>query len=147
VALLFLVKDVIPTEPIWTAFIAAAAELRLRTVPPPTPHAPPDWLPEVPLLAKELAAVCWKHSKQAFFAGGSGRPPFLGAQAASAVLWKYGASLRQELNTLIALALQAKAAPELLKLEPVSNLSAEQHACRSCTGGRDQHDRMAPEKL
>lgn len=79
VALLFLAKDVIPTEPIWTAFIAAAAELRLRTVPPLSPHTPSDLLPQVPLIAKELAAVCWKHSKQAFFAGGSGRSPFLGA--------------------------------------------------------------------
>lgn len=45
VALMFLVRDQIPTEPIWTAFIAAAAELSLRHPVPPTAPADPEFLP------------------------------------------------------------------------------------------------------
>lgn len=42
VALLFLVRNQIPTEPIWSAFIAAAAELSLKhPVPAPAPTDPP----------------------------------------------------------------------------------------------------------
>jgi hypothetical protein len=53
VALLFLVKVRIPTEPIWTAFIASAAELSLvDRVPPPAPR-PPTLLPSTRQISGE----------------------------------------------------------------------------------------------
>ena len=59
VALLFLTKDDIPTEPIWTAFITAAAELTLRVrVPPPAPP-PVQLLPAIPEHTDEVEATCW----------------------------------------------------------------------------------------
>lgn len=45
VALLFLVRHHIPTEPIWTAFMASAAELTLKQHVAPTAPAPPPLLP------------------------------------------------------------------------------------------------------
>jgi hypothetical protein len=59
VALLFLVKDAIPTEPIWTAFISAAAELTLRRSVKPSRPAPPELLPELPLHTEGMARKCW----------------------------------------------------------------------------------------
>ena len=44
-ALLFLVRNKIPTEPIWAAFIAAAAELTLKLTVPPTAPADPHLFP------------------------------------------------------------------------------------------------------
>ena len=56
---MFLVRDRIPTEPIWTAFIAAAAELKLLMhVPPPAPH-PTRLLHAISEHTADLNATCW----------------------------------------------------------------------------------------
>lgn len=47
VAFLFLVVDAIATEPVWAAFIASAAELKLREAVPPTQPSPPPLLPHL----------------------------------------------------------------------------------------------------
>lgn len=61
VALLFLSHAEIHTEPIWAAFIAAAAELELRArVPPPRPAAP-RLFPPLQLSMKEMNGKCWRH--------------------------------------------------------------------------------------
>lgn len=44
---MFLIKSVIPTESIWTAFIASAAEMKLRRPVPHTRPGPPDVLPDI----------------------------------------------------------------------------------------------------
>ena len=61
VALLFLVKDQIHTEPLWTAFIASAAELTLRKNVPPTRPNPPDLFPKISPIKEEMKTTCWKH--------------------------------------------------------------------------------------
>jgi hypothetical protein len=61
VALLFLVRDDIPTEPIWAAFIAAAAELTLRVQVPPTRPAAPHLFPAIQRNETERKATCWAH--------------------------------------------------------------------------------------
>ena len=61
VALMFLVKDQIPTEPLWTAFIASAAELTLRKAVPPTRPLPPDLFPKIPPIREEMKTTCWRH--------------------------------------------------------------------------------------
>jgi hypothetical protein len=61
VALLFLVKSEIPAEPIWAAFIAAAAELTLRAPVPPTRPAAPRLFPAIKQDARERNATCWAH--------------------------------------------------------------------------------------
>lgn len=45
VALLFLARDAIPTEPVWTAFMAAAAGASLKHSVPARPHVPVPALP------------------------------------------------------------------------------------------------------
>lgn len=50
VALTFLVQYEVPSEPVWAAFIAAAAELTLRAAVPPTQPSPPGLLPKIPAL-------------------------------------------------------------------------------------------------
>lgn len=58
---MFLSLAEIHTEPIWAAFIAAAAELELRAgVPPPRPAAP-HLFPPIQLDAKEIDSKCWRH--------------------------------------------------------------------------------------
>lgn len=47
VALLFLARDAIPTEPLWAAFIASAAELSPLVRAPPTRPRPPAPLPPI----------------------------------------------------------------------------------------------------
>ena len=61
VALLFLVQDRIPTEPIWAAFIASAAELQLKTRVPPTRPKQPDYFAEVEVPPEERELKCWRH--------------------------------------------------------------------------------------
>jgi hypothetical protein len=58
---MFLVKDQIQTEPIWTAFIASAAELALRKSVPPTRPQPPDLFPRIPPIKDEMKTTCWRH--------------------------------------------------------------------------------------
>ena len=65
VALLFLSKGPIQTEPIWTAFIASAAELELRKAVPPARPAQPELFPEVPRSQEEVDAKCWGHGGMA----------------------------------------------------------------------------------
>ena len=60
-ALLFLVKDQIHTEPLWAAFIASAAELTLRKNVPPTRPNPPDLFPKISPIKEEMKTTCWKH--------------------------------------------------------------------------------------
>lgn len=62
---MFLVKGKIPTEPIWTAFIAAAAELKLRQAVPPTRPGPPDLFPTIPPHQEERTTKCWAHGGMA----------------------------------------------------------------------------------
>lgn len=66
IALLFLAHDGIPTEPIWAAFLTAAAEVRLRrAVLPPRPAAPRVIdLPPPP--QEDVDATCWAHGGQAY---------------------------------------------------------------------------------
>eukprot|EP00892_Ulva_mutabilis_P001781 jgi/Ulvmu1/11603/UM008_0004.1 len=60
VALLFLVKEAIHTEPIWAAFFAAAAELRPRlNVPATQPSAPAVFSPITPN-ESYVNADCWQ---------------------------------------------------------------------------------------
>eukprot|EP00892_Ulva_mutabilis_P004537 jgi/Ulvmu1/2455/UM136_0007.1 len=61
VAIMFLVKSVIPTESIWTAFIASAAELKLRRPVPHTRPHPPTLLPEVTHSEADMSEQCWRH--------------------------------------------------------------------------------------
>jgi hypothetical protein len=61
VALLFLVDADIATEPVWAAFIAAAAELALRRGVSPTRPAPPRLFPDIPQHTSELNTQCWAH--------------------------------------------------------------------------------------
>ena len=63
VALLFLVLDQIPTEPVWTAFIASAAELSLRARVPPTQPSLPRLLPPLEANVSNLNASCWSHGQ------------------------------------------------------------------------------------
>jgi hypothetical protein len=59
VALLFLVKDDIPTEPVWTAFFASAAELTLKLEVPSTRPSPPEVFP--PVTSKPIDnSTCWR---------------------------------------------------------------------------------------
>lgn len=61
VALMFLVVDKIPVEPIWTAFIAAAGELTLRSRVPPTQPSPPSLITPIEPDQANLDADCWQH--------------------------------------------------------------------------------------
>ena len=58
---MFLVKNQIPTEPIWAAFMASAAELTLRKGIPPTAPKPVELLPEDEPTGEELGTKCWAH--------------------------------------------------------------------------------------
>lgn len=58
---MFLVKDKIPTEPIWAAFMASAAELTLRKGIPPTAPKSIELLPADEPTNEELATKCWGH--------------------------------------------------------------------------------------
>lgn len=58
---MFMTPSNIPTEPIWTAFIASAAELTLRKRIPPTQPTPKKLLPKIMPDKKELESTCWKH--------------------------------------------------------------------------------------
>jgi hypothetical protein len=78
VALLFLVKGPIPTEPVWTAFIASAAELQLRKEVPPTRPAFPKLFPALPRLDEEVNAKCWRHGGVAVPLGVPPRPQYTG---------------------------------------------------------------------
>jgi hypothetical protein len=78
VALMFLVKGPIPTEPIWTAFIASAAELELRKRVPPTRPAFPELFPEVDRVESEVNANCWSHGGIAVPLGVPPRPQYTG---------------------------------------------------------------------
>lgn len=82
VALLFLAKGPIQTEPIWTAFIASAAELELRKAVPPARPAQPDMFPEVPRSQEEVDAKCWAHGGMAVPLVVPPRPQYAGAQPA-----------------------------------------------------------------
>jgi hypothetical protein len=62
VAFMFLVNDKIHTEPIWSAFFAAAAELALRRHVPPTRPGPPELFERIPTHTAELRANCWPHA-------------------------------------------------------------------------------------
>lgn len=61
VALMFLVVDKIPVEPIWTAFIAAAGELTLQRRVPPTQPSPPGLITPIEPDEANLDADCWQH--------------------------------------------------------------------------------------
>jgi hypothetical protein len=78
VALLFLVKNSIPTEPIWTAFIASAAELTLRRGIAPTNPRPGTLLPEDVPTEEELNTKCWEHGGILANFGVPPREPFRG---------------------------------------------------------------------
>ena len=58
---MFLVGETIPTEPIWAAFMASAAELELQKRIPPTRPGPPNLFPEIPRHEAELETTCWRH--------------------------------------------------------------------------------------
>lgn len=77
---MFLVKSVIPTEPIWTAFIASAAELKLRQPVPHTRPRPPALLPEIS--HPEAHETCWKHGGPMTNFGVPPRKEFQGAACA-----------------------------------------------------------------
>lgn len=74
---MFLVKSVIPTEPIWTAFIASAAELKLRRAVPHTRPAPPSLLPDI--VHPESDEDCWKYGGPMTKYGVPPRKEFQGA--------------------------------------------------------------------
>lgn len=79
VALLFLAQDKIPTEPIWTAFIAAAAEVRRKQRVPPTQPVPAKLLPPIQEDQEELASQCWRHGGPFnTFSSNPPRQPFKG---------------------------------------------------------------------
>eukprot|EP00892_Ulva_mutabilis_P004681 jgi/Ulvmu1/2585/UM014_0036.1 len=79
VALLFLVQEEIPTEPIWTAFIAAAAGLQRRQRVPPTQPDPPRLLPKIPEDPIEINSKCWRHGGPFnTFSSNPPRQPFTG---------------------------------------------------------------------
>jgi hypothetical protein len=61
VALMFLVNGAIPTEAIWTAFIASAAELTLRRSVPPARPGPPALFPELKPDRAQMQTKCWAH--------------------------------------------------------------------------------------
>lgn len=76
---MFLVKSEIPTEPVWTAFIASAAELTLRRrVPPPRPGLP-DLLPKIPPHVDDLKRNCWAYDGDHLYLGVSWWPDYAGA--------------------------------------------------------------------
>ena len=85
VALMFLVKDKIPTEPIWSAFMVSAAELRLRRAIPPSRPAPPALFPDLPPNDGELASKCWRHGGMVVPLVVPPRPKFKGASCAVVV--------------------------------------------------------------
>lgn len=79
-ALLFLAQDQIPTEPIWTAFLAAAAEVRRKQRVPPTQPDPATMLPPIQSDPEELNSQCWKHGGPFnTFSPNPPRNPFKGA--------------------------------------------------------------------
>lgn len=63
VALMFLVRDKLPLEPVWTAFIAAAAELSLRAKPHwPRMRPSVQYLPDTFIDPTIAATACWQFS-------------------------------------------------------------------------------------
>ena len=73
---MFLIKSVIPTESIWTAFIASAAELQLRSSVPHTRPEPPDLLPEIK--HPDTGQNCWNNSGPFYSFGVPPREQFQG---------------------------------------------------------------------
>lgn len=61
VALMFMIRDTMPLEPVWTAFIAAAAELSLRAeLYGPTPNSSVRLLPNTFIDPMIAATACWQ---------------------------------------------------------------------------------------
>lgn len=85
VAIMFLVKSVIPTESIWTAFIASAAEMTLRQPVPHTRPPPPTLLPEIVHSEADMSAECWKHGGPMTNFGVPPRQEFQGAASTAAL--------------------------------------------------------------
>lgn len=74
VALLFLVRDKIQTEPIWAAFIASAAELSPQFWVPPTAPSRPATLPR--MHHEDIAGECTGQMKARPRKRFTGSPPF-----------------------------------------------------------------------
>ena len=94
VALMFLVKGEIPTEAIWTAFIASAAELTLRRTVPPTRPSPPQLFPELKADPNQLKSKCWAHGGAIVPLTVPPRPKFKGASASDGFCKSYHAHRR-----------------------------------------------------
>ena len=80
VALLFMTNNRIPTEPVWTAFIASAAELTLRKRVPPTQPSLPHLLPPIDSSSEELGTTCWDHGGDLIPFGVQPRESFKGTE-------------------------------------------------------------------